>query len=181
MVNSFFSELRTELVHGATQKGHPFRYFTLGTIGLDKVPRLRTIVLRGVDEELTLTFYTDARSKKLIHLKENNRASALFYHQEKLMQLRIEGTAHIETDAQKIQALWTTVTPSARKDYTTHGAPGSSLETPDSLEYLKDENHFCVIRFRPAKIEYLKLQRPNHVRVQFSKSGQGWESEFLVP
>lgn len=181
MTDTFFTELCTELTHGATQKEHPFRYFTLATVGLDKVARLRTVVLRAVDENLTMTFYTDRRSKKLVHLNENNRLSGLFYHPKKLMQLRIEGTAQLENDPKKIQTLWEGIAPHAQKDYTAEQTPGSSLEDPDRLDYLKDKNHFCVIHFKPAKIEYLKLKSPHHIRVQFSKSAAGWESEFLVP
>ena len=93
MTAVFWEELKEELQRGASKKGHPFRYFTLGTVGLERLPRLRTIVLRRISEDLTLTFYTDRRSKKLIHIKENNKVSLLFYHPKKLMQLKVEGLA----------------------------------------------------------------------------------------
>ena len=75
MTEVFFQELKEELQKSLVQKKHPFRYFTLATLGLEKIPRLRTVVLRKITEELMLTFYTDKRSKKIMHLKENNKVS----------------------------------------------------------------------------------------------------------
>ena len=71
MTDNFFKELTEELQNGVIKKAHPFRYFTLGTVGLDRMARLRTVVLRNIADDLKLTFFTDDRSKKIIHLKEN--------------------------------------------------------------------------------------------------------------
>ena len=94
----FFKELKNELQKGVHKKGHPFRYGTFATIGLETLPRLRTVVLRRVSENLNLTFYIDKRSKKPIHIKENNKVSLLFYHPKQLLQLKIVGLASIITD-----------------------------------------------------------------------------------
>ena len=71
--DKFFKEIKDELIKGSTQKVHPFRYFTLGTVGLDRFVRQRTVVLRDFSENLKCSFYTDFRSKKIIHIKENNK------------------------------------------------------------------------------------------------------------
>ena len=177
----YFDEIRQELSKGATQKGHPFRYFTLGTVGLERLARQRTVVLRQFEEDLSLSFYTDARSKKIMHLTENNKVGLLFFHQKKLLQVRMEGLASIHKDEETLKKYWPGVQPKARKDYTTVAAPGSPLEHPDQIDYLNEENHFCLVRVRPFKIEYLRLQRPNHIRVRYSKVEDLWKSEFLVP
>ena len=181
MLDNYFNEIKQELSKGATQKGHPFRYFTLGTVGFERLARQRTVVLRRIDQDLNLTFYTDARSKKMMHLQENNKVGLLFFDQKKLLQIRIEGLAHLERDQEVINKYWPGVQPKARKDYTTVAAPGSVLEHPDQLEYLDEDNHFCMIHVEPFKIEYLRLQRPNHIRVRFSKVENLWSSEYLVP
>lgn len=181
MTDNFFDELQLELQQGATKKGHPFRYFTLGTVGLDRLARLRTVVLRKVDMDLKLSFYTDARSKKIMHLKENNKVGLLFFHPKKLLQIKVEGIAQIRKDEGIKQTYWSGIQPQARKDYTTAAAPGSALDSPDQLEYLSEENHFCIVEVTPFKIEYLRLKRPNHIRVRFSKVEDLWNSEFLVP
>ena len=70
--------------NGAYEKGHPFHYFTLATLGVDKFARLRLVALRNVSEDLKLTFFTDKRSKKVLHINENNRVGLLFYNPKKL-------------------------------------------------------------------------------------------------
>ncbi|MFH6604884.1 pyridoxamine 5'-phosphate oxidase family protein [Maribacter algicola] len=181
MSDDFFNELKEELQKGVSSKGHPFRYGVLATLGLEKMPRQRTVVIRSVDSLLNLHFYTDMRSKKVLHIKENNRVSLLFYHPEKMLQIRIEGLATIINDENILNKHWHNVHKAGQRDYTTKAAPGSILTNPDTLEYLDDTNHFCLISVEPFKIEYLRLKRPNHVRLRYSKKGTSWESDFLVP
>ncbi|SHJ84612.1 pyridoxamine 5'-phosphate oxidase family protein [Pseudozobellia thermophila] len=181
MTDRIWEELRNELILGASQKGHPFRYCTFATVGFEHLPRLRTVVVRHVSDRLNLTFYTDRRSKKVIHIKENNKVSMLFYHPEKLLQLKIEGLASLVRDDKRLNAYLKNIEADHLKDYTTHIAPGSAIGSPDEIEYLDKNNYFCAIEMEPFKIEYLKLQRPSHLRVRFSKEDDRWNSEFLVP
>lgn len=181
MTDRIFSELKKELEQGVHEKGHSFRYATLATVGLDTMPRLRTVVLRQVSEDLKLTFFTDKRSKKLIHIKENNKVSMLFYDPKQLLQLKVEGLAYAIEEAPILKTYWSAVPLNSRKDYTTERAPGSSISNHDTVEYLDDENHFGVVEIEPVRIEYLKLKRPHHLRVQFSKEKGAWIGEFLVP
>ncbi len=181
MTNQLFSEIKGELQRGVHKKGHSFRYGTLATVGLETMPRLRTVVLRKVSEDLKLTFFTDKRSKKLIHIKENNKVSMLFYDPKQLLQLKVEGLAYTIGDATILKKYWSGVQPNSRKDYTTKHAPGSSISNHDKVEYLDDENYFCIVEIEPFRIEYLKLKRPHHLRVQFSKKEEEWVGEFLVP
>jgi len=181
MTKNYFQELSEELKKGVSQKGHAFRSFTLATVGLDQVARLRTIILRKVSEELQLTFYTDSRSKKMIHLQENKKVGLLFYNPKNMMQIRIEGMAKVINDGETKEKYWQGVKKNSRKDYMTTTAPGTILSNPDQLEYLHDKDHFCIVQITPFKIEYLKLQSPNHVRVRYSWEVDYWESEFLVP
>ncbi len=181
MTDTFYQELEDELRKGTSKKGHPFRYFTLGTVGLGAIARLRTVVLRRVSEDFNLVFYTDRRSKKIGHIKENNTVSLLFYHPKKLLQLKVEGKAKIVSDPEALKKYWSGVQPASRKDYTTTSAPGSPISNPDNVEYLDEKNYFTIIEVEPFKIEYLKLKRPNHLRVLFSKENGEWNGEFLVP
>lgn len=181
MSEVFWEELTKDLHQGVSKKGHPFRYCTLGTIGLERMPRLRTVVLRRVSTAMDLFIYTDLRSKKILHIKENNRVSLLFYHPKKLMQLKVEGLAKIHKDGEYLQKYWAGIQPKSRKDYTTTQAPGSAISNPDEVEYLEDKDYFCMVEIEPFKIEYLKLKRPNHLRIRFSKQDGDWKSDFLVP
>tara|TARA_R110002051_G_scaffold226875_2_gene289417 strand:+ start:86 stop:631 length:546 start_codon:yes stop_codon:yes gene_type:complete len=181
MTTKIFDDLKKELEIGLTEKGHPFRYCTLGTVGLDKMARLRTIVLRAINKDLKLTFFTDKRSKKIIHITENNKVSALFYHPEKSIQLKIEGIATVIKDQKTLQGYWTTIPAHSKKEYTTSSAPGSIIKSNDEIEYLNEDNYFCLVHIEPYKIEYLKLDQPNHIRVRFSLKNEKWNGEYLVP
>lgn len=181
MPNRFFDEIKDELRKGVEKKGHPFRYFTLATLGVDKYARLRTLVLRKVSEDLMLTFFTDKRSKKIIHIKENKRVSLLFYHPEELLQIRVQGIATIKTNQDQLKSTWNELRPGSKKSYTTKKVPGSEIDNPKGLEYLKDDNYFTVVEIEPFKIEYLKLARPDHLRIRFFREHNDWIGEFLVP
>lgn len=182
MNEQYLDIVKKELQSGVNSASHPFHYFTLATTGINEVPRLRTVVLRNITKDLTLTLYTDKRSRKVTHIKEHNKVCLLFYHPEKLLQLKIDGVAYLEKDEKKLTKIWNKIEAPARKDYITLKGPGSKLEQQEQIEYLDTSQHFAVIHINPYKIEYLKLQRPNHIRVQYSLDEKGgWDSNFLVP
>nr|WP_255610501.1 pyridoxamine 5'-phosphate oxidase family protein [Robertkochia sp. 3YJGBD-33] len=161
---------------------HPFRYFTLGTTGITKTPRLRTVVLREVSDELKFTIYTDKRSRKVTHIKEHNEVCLLFYKHDELLQLKIEGIAYLEEDKEKIARVWKSISEKSRKDYITSKEPGTKIDNPDNVEYLENTNHFTIMYIKAKKLEYLQLKRPNHIRLQFNReSTKDWQSSFMVP
>jgi hypothetical protein len=49
------------------------------------------------------------------------------------------------------------------------------------VSYNSNENYFCPVKLIPNTIEYLSLNRPNHLRVLFSRTDTDWSGEFLVP
>jgi pyridoxine/pyridoxamine 5'-phosphate oxidase len=181
MTDSFFEELSKEILNGVEERGHPFRFITMATVGNETIARLRTVVLRHVSKDLQLTIYTDSRSQKINHIKENNQVSLLLYHPEKLLQLKIEGVAKIVSDTEKLKTYWTAIPENNRKDYITTISPGNNITNPDQIEYIKDENYFVMIDITPTKIEYLNLKRPNHIRIEFKKANNAWKGTFLVP
>lgn len=181
MTQQFLEEAKQELQKSLVKKDHPFRFFTLATVGLDPMARLRTVVLRQITDDLKLIFYTDKRSKKMTHITENPKVSLLFYHPKLMLQLKIEGKAKVILDDEVLKTYWSGIQPNSRKDYSTEQAPGSTLKDPDQLQYLNQENHFCMVEIEPFKIEYLKLKRPNHLKVRFSKNHNIWKGDFLVP
>ncbi|WP_116770178.1 pyridoxamine 5'-phosphate oxidase family protein [Maribacter litoralis] len=181
MINSFFDELNSEIKKGVTEHGHPFRFITMATVGDETVARLRTVVLREVSENLRLSIYTDSRTQKINHINTNDQVSFLLYHPEKMLQLKIEGSAIVVTDKDRLISTWLTIQPNSKKDYITNSSPGSPIKNPDYVTYIEKENYFCIIDVVPTKIEYLKLKRPNHIRALFEKIDNSWNGEFLVP
>lgn len=64
--------------------------FCLATADINSKPSLRTLLMKGFDEE-GFYFYTNYESRKSKELKENNNASMLFFWPELERQIRIEG------------------------------------------------------------------------------------------
>jgi pyridoxine/pyridoxamine 5'-phosphate oxidase len=180
MEQQFLDDCKGELVNGYVKRGHPFRYFALSTISNGK-PRQRTVVLRKVLPDFTLLFYTDTRSQKIQDIAENANVSALFYHPKKLMQVKLEGQAEIMTDTNELDSYWKNIPESSRKDYITHSAPSSPIANPDLVSYDENQPYFTAIKIIPETIEYLKLKRPNHLRILFTKEELEWRGQFLVP
>jgi pyridoxine/pyridoxamine 5'-phosphate oxidase len=180
LTNQFLEEAKRELVNGHSKKRHPFRYFVLATNENGK-PKQRTVVLRKTLLDLSLVFYTDSRTQKITDIQNNPEFSALFYDSKKLLQIRIEGKAELITDKDQIATYWHTIQESSKKDYTTNIGPGTPIKNPDAVDYNAKENYFCPVKLIPNKIEYLRLKRPNHLRILFSRIDTDWSGEFLVP
>ncbi|WP_340063666.1 pyridoxamine 5'-phosphate oxidase family protein [Ascidiimonas aurantiaca] len=176
-----YASLISDLKKAIDQKTHPFRYFTMATVDPGGTPRLRTMVLRNVDEQLNLTVYTDRRSEKVQHLQNSDTVSLLFYDTARLLQITMHAKASMITDDRVLNTIWNTITPKARKDYTTELPPGKEIKDPSTIEYLDHKNYFLAVDLIPEQIEYLRLKRPNHIRALFRKQGTNWKGSFLVP
>jgi pyridoxine/pyridoxamine 5'-phosphate oxidase len=181
MSQSYLKKIFESLQEAADNKSHPFRLFTLGTVGLDRMARLRSVVLRGVTQDKELLFYTDRRSKKVMHMKENNKVGLLFYDQENKIQLKAEGLATLIKDQDILKGYWNGIAEANRKDYTSSTPPGSIVTHPDNVEYLKDKDYFTAVKVTLFKLEYLHLQPVNHIKIRYSKLEGAWVSEYLVP
>ncbi|MCK8522064.1 pyridoxamine 5'-phosphate oxidase family protein [Aquimarina sp. D1M17] len=181
MTQIIFSSLIRDLQEAAKTPGHPFRYFTLATTNENGTPRLRTVVLREIDQLSNLIVYTDKRSEKITHINKHAIVSLLFLDKERLIQLSIEAKATLIEDPEKTRAIWGQIPEKSKKDYTSKYTPGKEIKDPQNVEFLTQGNFFAAIRLIPQKIEYLRLKRPNHIRVLFSKEGNDWKSSYLVP
>lgn len=182
MKEPYFDIAKKELKEGVKNPQHPFHYFTLATTGINRVPRLRTVVLRDFSKDMIFTLYTDKRSRKVTHIKENNRVCLLFYNPETWLQIKIDGVAYMETDMTLLDALWNKMDETSRQDYLTLQDPGERISHLEQIEYLNTSKNFSVMHIEAYKLEYLQLDRPNHIRVQFHLNEQGtWDSTFLIP
>ncbi|MEJ4087237.1 pyridoxamine 5'-phosphate oxidase family protein [Galbibacter orientalis] len=181
MTTELFQTAKSALINATKDVKHPFRYFTMATIGINNSPRLRTVVLRGTEEDLSLKIYTDKRSKKVTHIKENNNVCLLFFDHNEMLQLKIDGKAYLEQDEKILKKAWKQIREHAKKDSRTTQEPGSKIKDPEMIEYLDTSSHFAIIHIIPSKIEYLALKKDKHVRALFSKEGTNWEGNFLVP
>lgn len=178
MEHDVLKSCKLEWIKAKTKKNHSYRYFVLGTSDGTGSPELRTVVLRDFDaDNMQFTLYTDARTAKLKSLMENPKAELLFYNGPRLTQIRVK----VELVSAKADAaLFKQQHEGAQKDYTTMLPPGTAISGIDKVEYTT-ENHFRKLTFQAFKIEFLKLKRPNHIRMLFEKTETGWTSSFLTP
>ena len=80
------------LAEGAANRRMPLHTPALATVGRDGRPRIRTVVLRGVDAEArTVRFHTDSRSDKISELADDPRYALLGYDADAKVQIRVEG------------------------------------------------------------------------------------------
>ncbi|MDT0294295.1 pyridoxamine 5'-phosphate oxidase family protein [Mesonia ostreae] len=163
-------------MYGYSKKRHPFHYFVLATIE-NGVPRQRTVVLRKTLADLSIVFYTDKRTQKLNDIQQNPMCSALFYCPKKLLQVRINGKASLINNKDEIATYWQGIQQAAKNDYTTKLA-STPIKNPDDISYNAEKDFFCALKIVPDTIEYLRLKRPNHLRVLFSKIDSDWSGEF---
>jgi len=182
MIDTVFKDITRELSGAPSQESHPYRYCTLATIGINQTARIRLVILRDVDEKLNFTFYSDKRTKKVIHIKENKNVSLLFYHPLKQTQIRVEGFAHLVNDPEILKKHWNALPKNAQKAYAAEGIPGTEIEGPDYISYIDDPQFFSIIKVTPLKIDYIQLNKLSKVRIFYSLEDDGkWEGSYLIP
>lgn len=177
---------KQELIRSNADRRHPFRYFTLGTIDtFTNTPELRTVVKRHFNSDFEVFFFTDTRSPKVAQIKGNQNISAHFYHPKKQLQIRLKGIAELlsEDDVFYQNQLNTIQQSRSINDYMTLEAPGSPLEEANEEKSIKYGTalYFTVIRIRPSLLDILQLDRNGHLRATYSKQGEDWEEQLLVP
>ena len=181
MLNDILNDLTHELKFGYLKKKHPFRYFSLASFTENTVNQ-RTVVLREITDQKEILIYTDYRSKKVKEFSTKNKASALFYHPKKLLQIQVCGSMQIITSGKEHETHWNKMRGNSTKDFITQLAPGTPIKNPDNVEYKENEHHFCLLKLKTDTIEYLELKRPNHIRARFKLNGNSkWEGQFLNP
>ena len=166
-----------ELARATKDRHHDWRTPVLGTVGLDGNPQVRTIVLRQADPTLwTLQAYTDSRSLKCRELVKCNRAQLVFWSTRRRWQLRVSVVASIHHDGEIVETAWAAMRQSkASKDYLSHQAPGSIIETnhgdeTGSLNALN--NHYlAVLSFQVTSMDWLALGKDYHHRARIDPDG----------
>ncbi len=176
-----YATIVNEWQEALKNKKHPFRYFTLATVGFNSTPRLRTVVLRAIDKDLNMMIYTDRRSKKVTHITENTKVSMLFFNVEKQLQVTVKGRASLIKDPMVIKRMWESLPQASKSEYTAEQMPGTEISDPSVIEYLKHDHFFGAVQLYPERIEYLRLGSPRHVRVEFRKNNGSWEGTYIVP
>ena len=153
----------------------------------------RIVVLRKSDRENNLLqFHTDFRSPKIEILKNNNKASLLFYDKEEKIQLRVKVNCEINNQNSITEESWKKTQHISRRCYLTDSPPGTSSENPTSgmiskledFDYTMDQSeegfkNFSVIKSNIKSIEWLYLAAKGHRRALFDIENK--KERWLVP
>lgn len=174
VLDQVWSKLENALIDSKSA----FRIMVLATSDNTDSVGQRSVVLRAIERERALIFYTDQRSDKLKVIKENDQVSLLFYDHGEQLQIACKGRAQIHNvDSSEISNYNLRST----KDYSTSLPPGSAIASPEGVNYNQDKLHLAKVNVVLSDIAYLKLGKEHHVRVLFKKMGGLWEGQYLVP
>ena len=184
-------ETWSRLARGAADRRSGFHTAQLATIGADGAPRVRTLVLRGVERGTRLLrLHTDRRSTKAAEIVAEPRVELHLYDAKAKIQLRVRGAATLHADDAAADAAWGATGAGSRVCYR-GPSPGAPLDAPqegDPPETARNpvdpewgRNAFATIHVSAARLEWLYLAARGHRRAVFSWSGDGWEGRWLAP
>lgn len=184
-----------QLARGVKDRRSPFHTPSVATIGRDGRPRLRTVVLRGVEPATArLRFHTDARADKVAELAADPRIALHAYDPQGKFQVRIEGRAIVHGDDALAEQAWRASRMASRVCYATAPAPGSAIGEggdfrlpADEGEILAGRRNFCAVEVVAQTLETLYLAHDGHRRARFVlEAGEAGEAApreacWLVP
>ena len=141
----------------------------------------RIVVLRKSDQSNNMVqFHSDIRSDKIPKLKNNKKASMLFYDKEEKIQVRLKVECAINHDNEITKESWKKTGHISRKCYLVDNGPGTESPTPtsglkpelDNFEFTMEQSeegykNFTVIQCYIKSIEWLYLAAKGHRRARF--------------
>ncbi len=159
----------------------------LATVSPEGIPSARTVILRGLSEDGTAWFATDARSEKVAELERNPRVALHVYWPEVGEQFRLSGRArahgaHADKPFDALRAeLWAGLTVETKRLFF-GPPPGRQLgpPPPPPADVASCPPEFVVVAVDVDEVDWLKLGPP-HVRFLYRRLGGEWISEELGP
>ncbi len=164
-------------------KFYSSRWMQLATIGLDKSPRVRTVVFRGWTENFEMEIYTDNRSQKSHELYLNNNVEICWLFARSRCQFRFRGNANIEMN-KEIQRHWEQLS-EENKAMWSWPSPGEnySVKTTKDLKFTKNKeipSNFSLIKIEITQVDHLLLHKPIHLRKRWILKNE-WIMERINP
>jgi pyridoxamine 5'-phosphate oxidase len=166
---------------------------TLATAGADSRPRLRTVLLKGIDER-GLVFYTNEHSRKGRDLAANPQAALLFFWPELKRQVNVEGGITIVADEESDTYWASRPRESQLGAWASHQSEplASRHEYEQRLEALRDQYqdrevprppHWHGFRVNPDRIEFWhEGEFRQHERECYWRDEHGqWQWTLLNP
>ena len=153
----------------------------------------RIVVLRKSDQSNNfIQYHSDIRSNKIAKLKENKKASMLFYDKEEKIQVKLKVECIINHDNEITKESWSKTAHMSRKCYLVDNGPGTVSPTPtsglkpelDNFEFTMEQSeegykNFTVIQCKIKSIEWLYLAAKGHRRAKFDLENN--KEQWLIP
>jgi pyridoxamine 5'-phosphate oxidase len=187
-------EAKRLIENGLTDRHSAAHAPVIASIDAHGAPSQRVMIIRAIDwDQRTLRFHTDARSAKIDEL-QNKPVSVLFYDAASKIQIRLTGTAVVETDGPRADAAWQAATLFARRCYMAENAPGTRSDYPTSglpawIEGKQPTEsdieavcaNFALVFVHFDSIEWLYLANKGHRRARWNWIDSHWDGRWLIP
>lgn len=178
---------------GVKDRHSPLHVLAVATLAADGFPDARMMVLRDAGQ-CHLRFHTDLRSPKAAAIGDGAPVTVLGYHPEARMQLRMRGTARIETRSDAAELAWREATLYARRCYlgpdgpgVPSGMPSSGLPAhlegrePQDYETVPGRYHFAIVTVSVQSLDLLYLLHVGHRRAVFHYGTETCDPGWRVP
>lgn len=170
----------------ALQRHAPLRDVQVATVSPEGVPAVRTVTLQGLSVEGLPYFYTDTRTRKADHLRENPKVALHAWFPLTREQFRLSGRAclhgtHAEGAwAEFRQHAWERLDDAAKRAFI-GPPPGHGYVTPVALEVpALAPPEFLLVSVEVRDADWLALGPPP-TRVGFRLLGAAWVQQQLTP
>ena len=180
----WLAELREakETVHGPT-------LVYLATLGKNGSPRVRTLVVRGVEEDGSLLSCSDARSDKDDQLKSDPRAEGVLWFEEPKVQFRLRGECRVvsvgDDDDALRERVWKKLKDSGRMLFAWPEPGGPRADDSQFVEGVGEDaavpDNFEVLRLSAAEVDRLDLSQTPHRRTIWTPDGGEWSGREVNP
>jgi len=165
------------LVEAIKNGSDPHHFFSLSTIR-DNNAESRMIVLRDVTlSPFKIFFNCDIRSPKANQLQNQNNCTALFYNQERRIQMRLKCNIYLHYNNKLSKKVWENTPFQSRKCYMGSLNPSSELKAwdpnvppkyidrdPNEEDSYNGYNNFMHVELEIMYCDILELHYNGHIR-----------------
>jgi len=171
-------------LNNAIKNGNdPYHIFSLSTINKN-FSDSRMVVLRNIDmSPLKIYFNIDKRSPKAKQLSDSKYCTALFYNQQRRVQLRLKCSIVIHNNNLISKKIWSKTPLQSKKCYMGPYKPSQELQKwhpnvpikyidkdPKLSDSIKGYKNFLHIELVVNKIDILELHYDGHIRFQVDEN-----------
>jgi pyridoxamine 5'-phosphate oxidase len=183
------------LGRGAADRRSPMHTPVVATSDALGKPDARIMVLREARQsDGHLRFHTDSRSDKARLIGSGAAVSVLAYHPGENIQLRLSGTARIDSSSETRAQAWARTSLYGRRCYLGEVGPGGASDMatsglPTELEGIEPTTertlpglaNFALVWVDVRTIEWLFLAHVGHRRARFERGTGHWTGRWLIP